>query len=361
MSDLHIELASGSSILAGGENGYLAKRPYIAIEGPYRGKSVIAVNTGRKDKDGNFIYAEKVIQANATLRKDEWISLEDAVMEAAEERLVIIDDLRSAGMTYNVGGLGTMIAEWETVGEMTDAEATMDGDTIVEKDRVGFGIDGVPIPIIHKDFQISERALLASRGRGADLETVNAYAAGRAVARKSEDMVFNGLNIGTLPGSSYQVYGLLNKPNRPVIEISDWSSSGVSAETILSEINAMISELEVEQRVFGGLTLYIPTAYAGRFRSDFKANSDKTLRQRVLEIAELVDVKVVDSLATGNVVLIQMNRRTMDLAIAADLSTVNWQSGSGFTNFFKTYAAWAPRIKVDANGRFGYIHGATST
>lgn len=362
MIDLHIELASGHGLLAGGENAYLAKRPYVANEGPNRGRPVIAFNTGRRDKDGKPIYAEKAIQGNATtLRKDEWINLEDAILTAAEERLVIVDDLRSAGMTYNVGGLGVQIAEWETVDQMTEASATMDGDTVGEKDRVGYGLDGVPIPIIHKDFQISERALLASRTRGSDLSVDNAYAAGRVVAEKSEDMIFNGLNIGGVPGSSYRVYGLLNKPNRPVQLISDWSAGGTSAETVLSEINSMISELETEQRVFGGLTLYIPTAYAAKFRADFKANSDKTLRQRVLEIPEIVDVKVADRLTAGNVVLIQMNRRTMDLAIAADLTTVNWQSGSGFTNFFKTYAAWAPRIKVDANGRFGYIHGATST
>lgn len=357
MPGLQIELAAGSELLAGGENGYLAKRPYIANEGPYRGKSVIAVNTGRKNEAGEPIYAEKVISTNATLRKDEWISLEDAVLEAAEERLSIVNDIPR----YNVGGLGVQIAEWETVGQMTEATVAMDGDTVGEKDRVGFGLDGVPIPMIFKDFQLSERALLASRSRGADLETINAYAAGRVVAEKSEDMIFSGLDIGTVPGSTYQVYGLLNKPNRPVQLISDWSSSGVSNETILAEILSMIGELEVEQRVYGGLTLYIPTAYAGRFRGDFKANSDKTLRQRVLELEEIGDIKIVDRMPVGNVVLIQMNRRTMDLAVAADLSTVNWQSGSGFTNFFKTYAAWAPRIKVDANSRFGYIHGATST
>lgn len=353
MSDIQIDMTTGGSGIPYQENGILAKRPYVN----QRGQSVIAVNTGIKSAEGSFIYREQRIQANATLRYDEWKRIDDVLLEAFQERLVIVDDLRSAGLTYNVGGLGVMISEYETVGEMTDATATMDGDTVVEKDRVGFGIDGVPIPIIHKDFQISERALLASRTRGADLETTNAAAAARSVARTSESMIFNGLNV---KAGGYGVQGLLNKTGRPLQLISNWAASGTSAETVLSDILTLISELETN-RVYGPYTLYIPAEYASKFRQDFKANSDKTLRDRVLELAEISDIRVSDSLPDGNVVLIQMTSSTIDLAVASDITTVQWTSGSGMTHFFKTYAAWAPRIKTDNDGRFGYVHGATST
>ena len=353
MSDVQIDMTTGGSGIPYQENGILAKRPYVN----QKGQSVIAVNTGIKSADGRFIYREQRIQANATLRYDEWKRIDDVLLEAFQERLIIIDDLRSAGLTYNVGGLGVMVSEYETVGEMTDADVTMDGDTVVEKDRVGFGIDVVPIPIIHKDFQISERALLASRTRGSDLETTNAAAAARAVARTSEDMVFNGLNIKV---GGYGVQGLLNKTGRPLQLISNWAAGGTSAETIYSEIQSLISEAEAN-RAYGPYILYIPQAYSGKFRADFKANSDKSLRQRVLDDGLITDIRVSDSLPDGNVILIQMTSSTIDLAVASDITTVQWTSGSGMTHFFKTYAAWAPRIKTDADGRFGYVHGATST
>lgn len=354
MSDIQIDLTGneGSGIPTS-ENGILSKRPYINS----LRQSVIAVNTGQMDEQGQWIYKEQRIATNASLREDEWRRIDDVLLEAFQERLVIVDDLRSAGLTYNVGGLGVMISEYETVGEMTDAEATMDGDTQVEKDRVGFGIDGVAIPIVHKDFQISERALQASRTRGADLETANAAAAARAVARKSESMIFNGLNVNA---KGYNVYGLLNKPGRPTATIADWSAGATTPETVLTNILAMISELETDQRVFGPFTLYIPAAYASKFRQDFKANGEKTLMARVKDLDEIANVRVSDTLATGSVVLIQMTSSTIDLAVASDVTTVQWQSGSGFTNFFKTYAAWAPRIKTDNDGRYGYIVGAVS-
>lgn len=338
-------------------SGVLAQRPYFND----RGKPVIAVNTGRKDASGNYIYQEQIV-ANATLRKDEWLQLDDAATESARERLVIVDDLISGGLTQNVGGLGTMISEWEKMSEMTDAEVTMDGESVVNKDRQAFGIDGVPIPIIHKDYSIGERVLLASRMRGASLDVTQASEAGRSVARKSEAMVFNGLNLGASnsAGNSYQVYGLTNHPSRGTDTISNWASSGVSEETIFSEILDMVELLETEQRAYGPFTLYIPNTYAKRFRQDFKADGDKTLEERVLATRVVNKIQVSDTLATGNVILIEMTRRVIDLAIASDLVNVQWSSGSGFTNHFKSYAAWAPRIKTDYDGRVGYIHGTTA-
>lgn len=340
------------------EQSIANKRPYVN----HRGKPVIAVFSGRVDAKGNPIYREELV-ANATLRKDEWISLDDAAIEAARERLVIVDDLISAGLTVNVGGLGTIISEWEKMSEMTDAEVTMDGESKVEGDRQEFGLDGVPIPIIHKDYKIGDRVLQASRTRGASLDVTQASEAGRSVARKSEAMVFNGLDLGAVKSAanSYQIYGLTNHPNRAIQQISDWSSAGVSEETIFAEILSLVNELRTEQRAFGPFNLYIPAAYESRFEDDYKANSDKTLLQRVLQNRNINDVRVSDTMADGNVVLIEMTNRVIDLAIASDIVNVQWASGSGFTNYFKAYAAWAPRIKTDYDGRVGFIHGATST
>jgi len=349
-----------NSGLAGGENAVLAQRPYIATNGRYAGHPVITVNTGQLDQSGNPVYAERPINANATLRKDEWIDLEDQIIEAARERLVIVEDLQAAGLTYNVGGLGTIISEWETASEITDAEITMDGETVNDKDRQAFGLNGVPIPIVQKDFTIGERMLLASRQRGASLDVTTGTEAARSVARRSEQMVFFGAQIGASnsAGNSYSIPGLTTFANRETFTISNWAAGGTTPETIFSEILQMVSKMEVEQRSFGPFTLYIPGEYAFKFREDFKEFSDKTLMERVQDEDVISRVRVSDVLTAGNVVLIDMNRRYIDLAVAADVTTVQWQSGSGFTNHFKTYAAWAPRIKSDFDGRVGVLHGS---
>lgn len=360
MSDIITFTASG---LPNSENGVLSKRPYIATEGRYAGQSVIAVNTGQMDNHGQPMYAERLIHTNATLRKDEWIDLEDTIIESARERLVIVDDLQAAGLTYNVGGLGTIISEWESGSEITDAEITMDGESSADKDRQNFSLNGVPIPVIQKPFSIGERMLLASRQRGSALDVTTAAESARAVARASEAMVFNGASIGASnsAGTSYTIPGLTTFTNRETYTIADWSdNSGVTPEDIFDDILAMVQQLETNARHFGPFTLYIPGAYAFRFREDFKANSDKTLMERVTDEDVIDRVRVSDTLATGNVIMLELSRSVLDLAVASDVTTVQWASGSGWTNHFQVYAAWAPRLKADYDSRCGIMHGSTT-
>lgn len=353
-----------SELGLGGENSVLEQRPYISTNGKLKGQKVVSYNTGQLDENGFPVYAEKLsLTANAsTLRKDEWINLDDRIQEAARERLVVVEDLMAAGLTYNVGGLGTIISEWEEASEMTDAEVTMDGESKADKDRQNFDLAGVPVPIIQKPFSIGQRMLMSSRQRGAGLDVTQGVEAARAVARVSESIVFNGSNIGASDsaGNKYTIPGLTNFAGRGTYTISDWSNAGTSNETILTEILAMINVAETQERHFGPFNLYIPAAYAARFRQDFKANSDKTLMMRALEIDAISKIRVSDVLATGNVVLVEMSAGTIDLAIASDLTTVQWQSGSGWTNHFQTFASWAPRIKQDYDSRCGVVHGTTA-
>lgn len=347
-------ITQGEYMHLNSENGVLSKRPYIATNGRNAGRAVITVNTGQRDQSGNPIYGERLINTNATLRKDEWIDLDNNIIESARERLVIVDDLMAAGLTYNVGGLGTMIAEWETSSEVTDASITMDGDTVTERDRQEFGLNGVPIPLIHKDWKISERALMASRTRGAALDVTTGQEMARAVARTWESLVFNGTSLTT---GGYTIPGLTTFASRETFTISDWSLLATTPETILSEILEMVDQLQVNARSYGPFNIYIPGAYSAKFYQDFKEFGDKTLMARVLEDPRINNVRVADALATGNVIGVEMTSRTIDLAMAADITNVQWQSGSGMTNHFKTYAASAPRLKADFDGRCGIIHG----
>jgi uncharacterized linocin/CFP29 family protein len=348
----------GDEIARISEQHVLARRPYINR----RGISVVA-NVGIVG--GKKVYREVAMgpHVNATLRKDEWVKLDERVIESSRERLVIIDDLRAAGLTYSVGGLGTIISEWEASSEITDAEVTMDGETQAEQDRQEFTINGVPIPVIQKPFKIGERTLLASRTRGAALDVTTGIEAARSVARVSENMVFNGTTLGAVKSAAntYQIYGLTNFPGRALGTISDWSNPATTPETILTEILELIQTMETTHRKYGPFRLYIPGAYAFQFRRDLKANSDKTLEQRVLAIAQIQAIRVSDVLADGNVLLIQMTSDVIDLAVAADVTNIQWASPSGWTNYFQTFAAWAPRIKQDYDDRAGYIHATVGT
>lgn len=342
--------------IAGNEASVLAKRPYIATEGRNAGKAVIAVNSGRRDDKGNPLYVEQ-LTANATLRKDEWISLDEALITVARQRLTVVEDFRAAGLVQNVGGLGTIVSEWETASALTDARATMDGESLVEQDNQAFGLSGVPIPIIQKPFKISERQLQASRMRGASLDLSTGVEAAQAVARKTEDMLVNGLSLGKVDG--YSVYGLTNHPSRSTLTLSyDWSDGATTGANIMDDILAMIKKAENDERGYGPYNLYVATDAAFHFRDDYTSSYSQTLMDRVLAIPEISNVRFTDKLATKNAVLVQMDRMTIDLAVASDITNVQWDSGSGWTHYFQHFAAWAPRLKADYDGHLAVVHGS---
>src|SRR5688572_27537476 len=89
-------------------NGFnvAALRPYIGKDG----RHYIANYNPRTNKMEPMLMPV----ANATLRKDEWIQLDTAIIAAAKERLRVVADLRSAGLTYSIpNGMGKTVLETE--------------------------------------------------------------------------------------------------------------------------------------------------------------------------------------------------------------------------------------------------------
>ena len=146
------------------------KRPF-----EWNGKSYISVYVGGDPKeDKSYRTMELGINA-ATLRRDEWKRLDDALVEPARYRLGGVDDLISKGLVYNLGnGMGTTILEWHDVSDAGEAEITMNGVSRAKNDRPVYQHNYLPIPIVHADYEIDYRELVVSRNMGNPLDTTMA-------------------------------------------------------------------------------------------------------------------------------------------------------------------------------------------
>src|SRR5690242_7630555 len=74
------------------------------------------------------------LRTNSILRRDEWLSFDQVLLEVARDNLVGIADLQGLGLTRNLGGLGVIIDLWESISDMDDAQVSMDGVTRDEED-----------------------------------------------------------------------------------------------------------------------------------------------------------------------------------------------------------------------------------
>lgn len=276
--------------------------------------------------------------ANATLRKDEWERIDTRVNEVLRERLTIADDLRAAGLTQNVS-LGTILRVTERMSDMDAAGVSYDGDVAPLTDRINFEKDTIPVPVISKDFKVDWRQLDSSRTRGEPLDTMHAEVAARKVRDKIQDLVVNGYGAGP-SGSS--IPGLVNATNRQTYTITtDWDDA---SPAIIDDVRKML-EKAYNVNLFGPFNLYVPKNYWAVLQQDYStAKGEKTYFERILAFNDIKAVRPLDSLPADNVVLLQMTRDVIDLTVAQDVTTVQWEKNP-FVTLFRVLFVGGPQIK----------------
>lgn len=292
------------------------------------------------------------INNTATLRKDEWKQMDDAILFSAQERLVGVADLYSRNLVYRIGnGLGKTVLEYEDLNEMTAAELTMDAVTPSQKDRPQYDLKYLPLPIVHKDFSFNIRALNASRTTGQPLDVTAGMQASRQVSEKVEDILFNGASTYTYGGGS--LYGYTDLPGRNSVTLSVlWDASAKTGQDIIDDVKSM-KQASIDAKHYGPWILYVSSNYETILDDDYKTESDKTIRSRLLEISGIQEVKIADKLADDKAVLVQTTSDVVRMVEGLPIQTVEWQEGGGFTTNFKVLTIMVPQIRTDQAGNCG--------
>lgn len=295
------------------------------------------------------------LRTNDTLRKDEWKALDETVVQISRQRLVGVNDLVSRGLVYTLNGMGTTVLQYEDMSDMTEADISMDGATRGQNDRVEYDIKSLPLPIIHKGFQVSARVLESSRKLGQPLDTTQAAIAARKVAEKIETILFTGASTYTFGGGT--IYGYTDHPNGNTVSFSAgaWDvSAGISGSDILYDVLAM-KQASINDSHYGPWVLYVPTTYETLLDDDFKAETDGTIRQRILGIAGIEAVRVADKLTDGKVVLVEMSPETARIVIGMQPTTLEWDLEGGMILHYKVMSIMVPQLRADQDGKMGLV------
>lgn len=297
----------------------------------------------------------KGLRTNATLLYDEWKRIDTTVIKVAEDRLNGIADLRSRGLVYPISnGLGTTVLQFEKQSGMNEATISMDAVARGNGDRVTFTPAYLPLPIVHKEFHLTIRNLSASRKSGEPLDVTSAALAARKVAEKLEEILFKGAGTFTYAGGT--LYGYEDYPDVCTSDITNWSdledSSTVAGTDIITQVNDAILTLH-NAHFYGPFVMYVPTDYDVILNNDYKANSDRTIRERLMAIRSIQDVKVSDYMSAGKVLLVQMTPDVVQLVDALALVPVEWDTLGGLVKEYRIITIQVPWIKSDYNGNCG--------
>lgn len=296
-----------------------------------------------------------------TLPRDVWIAYEDALVEEGLIRLKGIADLIEAGLTRKIpNALGKTMFQFERIGDMEDAVISMDGLARSDNDRVDFNPENLPLPIIHKDFDISIRTLEASRNPRPGSTAVEALddtqirVSGRKVYEMQEKLLFQG---GPTYGGA-TIYGYTNHPDRITSAFGtngNWAQAAKTGENMLSDILTGVAALE-SNGFYGPYWVYLPGGYGVKVAPDFKANSDKSIMARLMEVNGIEKISVVDQMPANNIVIVQASKDVVTLLDGEPVQTVQWDIYGGFAVAMKVFAIQVPLIRSTSSGKSGVFH-----
>lgn len=328
-------------------------RPWVGRDGrTYIAQSFV-------DNAGKVVQkAVPINNATATLRRDEWLAIDDVVVRAVRNRLRLVSDIRAAGLEFRVNGMSKITLETSTMTRAGRATLSMDPARIGEGDRPEFDTALLPLPICHYDFYFNLREIAVSRNGGNPLDTVMVEEAGISVAEELEQ-----LTLGTLPTYTYgggTVYGLTNFPGRTTLALTNPTDTGWTGKTLVDEVLEMRQD-SMNRKRYGPWVLYVSPAWAGVLDADYSAaKGENTVRQRILAIEGISDIRQLDYLTGYQFVLVQMTSQNIRMVIGLELTTIQWDTIGGMRQNFKVMALMVPQLRTDGDGNSGIVHGTAT-
>ena len=133
----------------------------------------------------------------------------------------------------------------------------------------------------------------------------------------------------------------------------DWATA--TGAQILADVLAM-KQAAIDAKYFGPYVIYIPTNFETPIDNDFKAASDKTIRQRILEVASIADVRVADKLTDSNIIMVQMTSDVVRMVQGMGITPVEWTTEGGMVFQYKIMTIQVPQLRADQDDNCGIVH-----
>lgn len=289
---------------------------------------------------------------------DAWRRIDSRATRVQRDILAVAGRLMAANSTPV--GLGDIVSYFPKVSDSGTVNVSMDGRSNAKVDQAVVSFAGTPVPVIDSTARFGWRQMEVMRKTPLGLDTESIANSQRVVAEKLEDIVLNGLSSIVVGGST--IYGLRNFPDRTTGTHGFTLTSATGAQW-LTAIKALVNGL-VGDNAFAKVTIFLNYAdwvYADQ--TDYAANYPKTIRERIMELAQVQELVPASKVPTG------------DLLGVAGLDTGDWgtiltampmvtrpkvrvNAEDDYT--FAVMAVQAPQFRSDANSRSTLAHWSTA-
>lgn len=312
--------------------------------------------------------AARSLYGNASsLDYDEWEDRSDLTVEETQKTLTGVDDLVAAGFAVDTS-LARMVSMWQVKNDPGIAERSMNARARGTEDSTLTVPEGVPLPISHVDWEISQRQQINSQNFGEDIETSDGEAGVQTVREDAEDLLFNGWgkSVSTHSGD-FQVHGYRTHPDA-ISDTSanfgggDWDTGSNILDTIDGLLEALEQQGDNDNEGYMpeeyGVWLYVPTNRWGKITrtADPRGDGNINIITRIEQDYPYIDVRHAGALPAGEAVMVVQDSDIVDLADAQSATTMAWDIEGGMATRFKTMLCRVPRVKSTFDRASGIVH-----
>lgn len=236
---------------------------------------------------------------------------------------------------------GTQTFGYDTLTHVSAASFDYSWPGRQSQDIINLTRSTVPIPILHKEFEINKLDLAASRQSGTPLNTSNAESAAYKVAYLEDSMLITGFSAS---GTTYEVNGLYAAAGN-----TDAGADWATATNITSSLQDGIALL-IADNIQPPYNLVVnPAQYADCL--ELVANTAVTYIDHVKQMLQGGDIYVTPAITATTAMLIAANPQgAFEYVIAEDLTvdteTTNLKEGNNL--FGRVYLRGLP-VVYDAN------------
>lgn len=206
-------------------------------------------------------------KGNVTVTPEQHRKVLEAVVIAARQQMVARELLGGDIEFYN--DIGVQTISYDTLTEMSGAQ--IDFKFTENEDQVDLARTNVPVPLIHKEFEIDFRDLASSQRYGTPLSTLNAEAAAYQVAITEDATLIQGW---TRDGTDYDVDGFYQAAGNTDSTSADFAIPGKP----ITAVAAALAMLEADKiKPPYNMALH-PTQYNQLMGSIYTGGVDEVLK-----------------------------------------------------------------------------------
>lgn len=363
-------------------------RPFFGSDG----RRYATIKTGRmvyNNKEGKYYSVKETkrieeweamgirspVFNDTVLRKDQWIELDRAAVEAVHLPTQAWNTLARRVPFGNFNAWAKLTLEYEARSSFGEAIEDMDAITDGRADQPLYSLRSIPLPVTHSSFWYSDRRLAVARSDGTPLDTMSAEEGGRVIGERVE-----AVTIGTATGITYgpnsvsdtrytgtsKVYGMTTYPFRTT-KTDLTTPTGSNPEAVKQDLIEMRETMYANGYKGPFVVFHTPSYDAwlddDYFRSGANTGPSPTLRDRIGKISNIQELVRLDHWTTGGtyqMVMIQMTKQVCRAIIGMRPRVVQWPSRGGFQRNFKILAILVPQFLHEYDGDSGILHATTS-